>query len=43
MVAPQQVDRVLEPDLEGEDQCQHLDGEAATIDVVSQEEILGGF
>ena len=43
VVAPQHVDRVLKPDFEGEDECQHLDGEAATVDVVSQEEVLGGF
>lgn len=43
VVAPEEVDCVLEPDLEGEDQGEYLDGEAAAIDVVSQEEVLGWF
>lgn len=43
MVAPEQIDRIFEPNLEGQDECQYLNGEAATIDVVSEEEVLGGF
>ena len=43
VVAPEEVDCVFEPNLEGEDECQYFDGEAASIDVVSEEEVLGGF
>ena len=43
MVAPEEVDCVFEPNLEGEDECQYFDREAATIDVVSKEEVLGRF
>ena len=43
MVAPEEVDCVFEPNLEGEDECQYFDGEAASIDVVSEEEVPGGF
>jgi hypothetical protein len=43
VVAPQQVDRILEANLEGQDESQYLNGEAAPIDVVPEEEVLGGF
>lgn len=43
MVSSQQKDRIFEFYLQGEDECQHLAGKATPIDVIAQEEVLGGL
>ena len=43
MVAPEEVDRVFEPQFDGQDESQDLHREAAPVDVVPEEEVLGGF
>jgi hypothetical protein len=43
VVAAQQVNCVFESDLDGEDQGQYLDGEASSVHVVAQEQVLGGL
>lgn len=43
MIAAEEVDCVLEFYFEGEDQGEDLDWETATVDVVSEKEVFGGF
>ena len=43
VVAPQQIQSIRELDFEGDDECKYFAGEAAAVDVVSEEEILGGL
>lgn len=43
MVTPQQIDRILEPNFEGQNDGQDLDWEASAIDIVSEKKILGGL
>lgn len=43
VVAPEEVDRVFEPQFDGQDESQDLHREAAPVDVVPEEEVLGGF
>lgn len=42
MVAPEQEDGVFEAYLDCEDESQDLDGEAAAVDVIAEEDVLGG-
>lgn len=42
VVAAQHVHCAFEAYLDGQDEAQHFDGEAAAVDVVSQEDVLGG-
>ena len=42
MVAPEQEDSVFEAYLDCEDEPQDLDGEAAAVDVIAEEDVLGG-
>ena len=43
VVAPQQIERISELYFESDDECQYFAGEAAAVDIVSEEEILGGL
>lgn len=42
VVPPQQEDCVLEFEFDCQDESQHFDREAASVDVVSEEDVLGG-
>ena len=43
VIASQHVDCIFKFDLDGQDESEDFDGEAAPVDIVSQEDVLGCF
>ena len=43
VVASEHEDCILQLDLDGEDETQHLDREGSSVDIVPQEDVLGGL